>query len=34
LEKSSGKLLVKKTGNAETPLTDESVVPILTMDGK
>ena len=33
LEKGSGKLLVKKTGNAETPLTDEGVVPILTMDG-
>ena len=33
LEKATGKLLVRKTGNAETPLTDESVVPILTMDG-
>jgi Fe-Mn family superoxide dismutase len=27
-----GKLEVRKTGNAETPLTDKAVTPILTMD--
>ena len=33
LEKATGKLAVRKTGNAETPLTDGAVVPVLTMDG-
>ena len=30
----AGKLSIRKTANAETPLTDESVTAILTMDGK
>ena len=30
----AGKLSIRKTPNAETPLTDESVTAILTMDGK
>ena len=30
----AGKLSIRKTANAETPLTDESVTAILTMDGE
>ena len=33
VDKSSGKLSIRKTANAETPLTDSSVTAILTMDG-
>ena len=34
IDKKSGKLSIRKTANAETPLTDDSVTAILTMDGK
>ena len=33
VDRSSGKLSIRKTANAETPLTDDSVTAILTMDG-
>ena len=33
VERGSGKLAIRKTANAETPLTDDSVTAILTMDG-
>ncbi len=32
VQKADGSLEIRKTANAETPLTDESVTPLLTMD--